>query len=53
MTVPRHFKAAEFRRLIEDVEFLVTNCDAHLESEFRQFLVQIGCTNATITSVGY
>ncbi len=40
-------------KVIEDVEFLVTNCDAHLEIEFRQFLVQIGCTNATITSVGY
>ena len=40
-------------KVIEDVEFVVTKCDSHLASEFRQFLVQIGCTNATITSVGY
>lgn len=40
-------------KVIDDVEFVVSKCDAHLTTEFRQFLQQIGCTSTTITLAGY
>ena len=40
-------------RVIEDVEFLVRRCDEHLNSEFRQFLLGIGCPGSIVGQVGY
>jgi hypothetical protein len=38
---------------IQDVEFLVHRCDERINSEFREFLVEVGCSAATITQAGY
>jgi hypothetical protein len=40
-------------KVIQDVEFLVNRCDEHINSEFREFLVGVGCSAATITQAGY
>jgi len=40
-------------KVIQDVEFLVARCDAHIDTEFREFLVRIGCSAKTITNAGY
>lgn len=40
-------------KVIQDVEFLVNRCDEHINSEFREFLVGVGCTAATIAQAGY
>jgi len=40
-------------RAIQDIEFLVERCDEHINSEFRQFLVNTGCTAATVAQAGY
>jgi hypothetical protein len=39
--------------VIEDIEFLVHRCDEHINAEFREFLLGIGCSTATIRRVGY
>jgi len=46
-------KAGTVLKVIEDVEFLVNRCDEHINTEFRQFLVDIGCNAATIAQSGY
>ncbi len=40
-------------KVIQDVEFLVNRCDEHIDSEFREFLVGVGCSAATIAQAGY
>lgn len=40
-------------KVIQDVEFLVHRCDEHINSEFREFLVGVGCSAATIAQAGY
>ncbi|MEX0610519.1 MAG: hypothetical protein WD229_00240 [Pirellulales bacterium] len=40
-------------KVIQDVEFLVNRCDEHINSEFREFLVGVGCSAATIAQAGY
>jgi hypothetical protein len=40
-------------KVIEDVEFLVNRCNEHINTEFRQFLVDVGCSTATIAVAGY
>lgn len=40
-------------KVIQDIEFLVNRCDEHINSEFREFLVGVGCSAATITQAGY
>jgi len=40
-------------KVIQDVEFLVNSCDEHINSEFREFLVGVGCSVATIAQAGY
>jgi hypothetical protein len=40
-------------RVLEDVDFLVNRCDAHINAEFRQFLLAIGCTGTTVNQAGY
>jgi hypothetical protein len=41
------------QRVIEDVEFLVRRCDEHIQSEFRQFLLDCGCPAAIAGQVSY
>jgi hypothetical protein len=41
------------RKVVRDVEFLVTRCDAHIQTEFRVFLTGCGCPNAVIVQAGY
>ncbi len=40
-------------KVIQDVEFFVNRCDEHINAEFRQFLIGIGCNAATIAAAGY
>lgn len=46
-------KSGTVLKVIQDVEFLVSRCDDHIHSEFREFLLGVGCSMATITQVGY
>ncbi len=46
-------RAGTVVKVIEDVEFLVERCDTHINSEFREFLLGVGCSNATIAQAGY
>ena len=46
-------KGSTVLKVIQDVEFLVSRCDEHITSEFRQFLVGVDCSAATITQAGY
>jgi hypothetical protein len=46
-------KGGTVLKVIEDVEYLVLQCDAHINREFRQFPVNIGCSAATIAQAGY
>jgi len=45
--------ANSVRRVVRDVEFLVANVDAHISTEFRQFLLGLGCSPQTVNQVGY
>lgn len=40
-------------KVIQDVEFLVNRCDDHIDSGFREFLIRVGCSPATIAQAGY
>ena len=40
-------------KVIQDVDYLVHRCDDHINSEFRQFLLDAGCSKATIAQAGY
>lgn len=40
-------------QVIDDVEFLVRRCDEHINAEFREFLLGLGCTPATVAQAGY
>ena len=40
-------------KVIQDVEFLVSQSDEHITSEFRQFLLSVGCSPTTIAQAGY
>lgn len=46
-------KGGTVLKVIQDVEFLVSRCDEHITSEFREFLVGVGCSAATIAAAGY
>jgi hypothetical protein len=39
--------------VIEDVEFLVARCNEHINSEFRQFLLDNHCPAAVVAQAGY
>ena len=41
------------RDVIDDVDFLVSRCDEHIDAEFRQFLLGCGCPPAVVSKVGY
>ena len=46
-------KGGTVLKVIQDIEFLVNRCDEHINAEFREFLVGVDCSAATITSTGY
>ncbi len=46
-------KGGTVRKVIQDIEFLVNRCDEHIATDFRQFLVGVGCSVATIAQAGY
>jgi hypothetical protein len=46
-------KGGTVLKVIQDIEFLVNRCDEHINAEFREFLVGVGCSLATIAQAGY
>lgn len=46
-------KGGTVLKVIQDIEFFVNRSDEHITSEFRQFLIDVGCSAATITQAGY
>ena len=46
-------KGGTVLKVIQDVEFLVNRCDEYMNTEFREFLVGVGCSVATINQAGY
>ena len=40
-------------KVIEDIEFLVSRCNEHINTEFRQFLRGTGCHPGIIAQAGY
>ena len=40
-------------KVIQDAEFLVQRCDEHINAEFREFLLRIGCPPAIVAQAGY
>lgn len=40
-------------KVIQDIEYLVHRSDEHINTEFRQFLIDVGCSGATIAQAGY
>ncbi|HEX5244854.1 MAG TPA: hypothetical protein VFW23_16475 [Tepidisphaeraceae bacterium] len=46
-------KGGTVLKVIQDIEFLVTRCDEHINAEFFEFLVSVGCSVATIAQTGY
>ncbi len=53
-TRPQPMKAAaQVAKVIQDVEFLVRRCDEHIDTEFRQFLADAGCSPATVLAAKY
>jgi hypothetical protein len=40
-------------KVIQDIEYLVHRSDEHINTEFRQFLFDVGCSGATIARAGY
>ena len=46
-------KGGTVLKVIQDIEFLVNRCNEHINTEFREFLVGVGCPAATITQAGY
>jgi hypothetical protein len=46
-------KGGTVLKVIQDVDYLVHRCDEHIDTEFREFLVGVGCSAATIGQAGY
>lgn len=40
-------------KVIQDIEFLIEQCDSHVNQEFRHSLVRAQCSAATIAQAGY
>jgi hypothetical protein len=50
---PQPLQGEPVRKVIQDVEFLVFRCNEHIDAEFRQFLIGIGCSATTVSQAGY
>jgi hypothetical protein len=46
-------KGGTVLKVLQDVDYLVHRCDEHINSEFREFLLGVGCSAATIAQAGY
>jgi hypothetical protein len=46
-------KGGTVLKVIQDIEFLVNRCDEHVNVEFREFLIGVSCSAATIARAGY
>lgn len=46
-------KCGTVLKVIHDIEFLVRRCDEHINTEFRQFLLDVGCSTTIIAQAGY
>ncbi len=46
-------KGGTVLKVIQDVDYLVHRCEEHINLEFREFLVGLGCSAATIAQAGY
>ncbi len=46
-------KGGTVLKVIQDVEYLVYRSDEHIKAEFRQFLIDLHCSAATIAQTGY
>ena len=46
-------RAGTVEHVLRDVEFLVERCDEHIAGEFREFLLECGCSATVIAQVGY
>jgi hypothetical protein len=46
-------RAGTVLNVIQDVAFLVTRCNEHINSEFRHFLFDNGCPAAIVAQAGY
>jgi hypothetical protein len=46
-------KGGTVLKVIQDVDYLVHRCDEHINSEFHEFLIEVGCNAATIAQAGY
>lgn len=40
-------------KVVKDVEFLVNQCDRHIDAEFKEYLVGLGCNAVTLNQLGY
>jgi hypothetical protein len=47
------FAVGTVEHVLRDVEFLVERCDEHIAGEFREFLLECGCSATVIAQVGY
>jgi hypothetical protein len=46
-------KGGTVLKVIQEIEYLVHRSDEHINTEFRQFLIDVGCSAATIAQAGY
>jgi hypothetical protein len=46
-------KGGTVLKVIQDIEYIVHRSDEHINTEFRQFLVDVGCSAGTIAQAGY
>jgi hypothetical protein len=46
-------KGGTVLKVIQDIELLVSRCDEHINSEFKEFLVGVNCSAFTISQAGY
>jgi hypothetical protein len=46
-------KGGTVLKVIQDVDFLVRRSDEHISAEFKEFLLGVGCSAATIAQAGY
>ena len=53
MAPQRLVKGGTVIKVIEDVKFLISRCDEHINAEFREFLRDCGCPEPVIRQAGY
>ncbi len=46
-------RSGTVRNVLQDVEFLVTRCNEHINSAFREFLLANHCPPPIVAQAGY